>query len=70
MLSFRLCLQVVLMRFVCMGCISCNKFCNINYAQLLIYIYIYIYITFWSKQMEHKYKRIKLDHMIANREHA
>ena len=66
MLSFRLCLQVVLMRFVCMGCISCNKFCNINYAQLRIYIYI----TFLSKQMEHKYKRIKLDHMIANREHA
>ena len=46
MLSFRLCLQVVLMRFVCMGCISCNKFCNINYAQLLIYIYIYIYNFF------------------------
>ena len=48
------------------------SFCNINYVQLLIYIYIYIYIykTFLSKQMEHKYKRIKFDHMIANREHA
>ena len=53
-----------------MGCISCNEFCNIHYVLLLIYIYIYIYITFLLKQMGQKYKRIKLDHMIANREHA
>ena len=38
MLSFRLGVHVVRMRFLCMGCISCNEFCNINYVQLLIYI--------------------------------